>query len=92
MIPYIARPEAQVQHWTETQNLRACCQSTVGRLWVWSVTRCMAVRVTVTECVHSGEWSVGVGGGGSIPSPPRARGTEYNTTRGSLLLKWTTLG
>jgi hypothetical protein len=31
MIPYIARPpEAQVQHWTETQNLRACCQSTVG--------------------------------------------------------------
>jgi len=46
----------------------------------------MAVRVTVTECVHSGEWSVGVGGGGSIPSPPRARGTEYNTTRGSFCI------
>ena len=91
MIPYIARPEAQVQHWTETQNLRACCQSTVGVVGD-SVYGFMAVRVTVTECVHSGEWSVGVGGGGSIPSPPRARGTEYNTTRGSLLLKWTTLG
>lgn len=89
MIPYISpdrrlRSNIGQKHRISVRAVRA--------LWVWSVTRCMAVRVTVTECVHSGEWSVGVGGGGSIPSPPRARGTEYNTTRGSLLLKWTTLG